>query len=336
MVKYRYGINSEGEVVSADSLVGIEQRGSYSCAGCERELIARVNGKIQRPHFGHKAIVECNGETYLHRVAKLAFVETFRNCQTENRPFFIRFSAPRICNRFKSLIGLVCDVGSDQHEYDLTQYYTDLRVEKRHGEFIPDVSLHSTERPEDVIYIEIAVSHFLSEEKTHSGKRIIEIPVATEADIEPIRSAAIDEQHASLTGFYPKINVIPDVECKCAKRNYFAFYVFQSGKAYLNHGSLRYLDSEIQRNRSSLIWIVLSEQRDSENYFGHDNKTPNKMFVTNVHNAHREKVPFKNCYLCKHHGRNWDKSSSHNIYCKTYRKSCNSNDANDCDRYRLS
>lgn len=336
MVKYRYALDSNGEIVSAESLVGTTSRCTYTCVSCERELIARVNGTIQRPHFGHKSVIECNGETYLHRLAKKAFVETFQKCQREGVPFTIRFDAPRVCNRFKSLTKRVCDVGNDRHEYDLTQYYTDLRVEKRDGEFIPDVSLHSTDRPDDIVYIEIAVTHFLSEEKTRSGKRIIEIPVSDEDDIDRIRNASVDDEHATFKGFFPTINVIPDAECNCARENYFAFYVFRSGKAFLDHGSLRSLQNKINSMKSSLLWLHLTKERPHNDGYGYYNEeTPSTLFVTNVNHAFSKKVPFKNCYLCRYHGQSWDESTEHGVYCKTYRKSCNSNDANTCDRYRL-
>ncbi len=336
MVRYRYALDSKGLIVSAESLVGTQNRDTYHCASCELELIARVNGKVQQPHFGHKSVVECNGETYLHRLGKQAFVETFQKCRDDRVPFTIRFNAPRVCSRFKQLTNRVCDIGNDLHEYDLTQYYSVMRVEKRDGEFIPDVSLHSPNRPDDIVYIEIAVTHFLSSRKAMSGNRIIEIPVAAEDDIDRIRSGIIDDEHASFRGFYPEIQVVPDGECQCGQKNYYAFYVFKSGKAFLDHGSLRSLQNKIHQMKPKLIWTNLiqeEENRDDVRYYR--DQIPNRLFIKNLHIAQKEGVPIKNCFLCRYHGQNWDGSTEHKIYCKTYRKACNSNDARTCDRYRL-
>lgn len=336
MVQYRYAFDANQSIVSAESLAGTQDRDTYHCIACERELIARVNGKVQRPHFGHKSAVECNGETYLHRLGKRAFVETFRKCQDEQTPFTISFDAPRVCNRFKPLTNRVCDIGCDHHQYDLTQYYSDLKVEQKDGEFIPDVSLHSSDRPEDVVYVEIAVTHFLSSKKENSGKRIIEIPISTEDDVEKIRGGTIDDKYATFRGFYPEIQVVPDAECNCAKKNYFAFYIFKSGKSLLDHGSLRSLQNKIHQLKDKLIWVNLTaeiEDLDDARYYS--DLVPNRLFIKNLRIAQEQGVPIKNCFLCRYHGQNWTATKEHNIYCKTFRKACSSNEASTCDRYRL-
>ena len=322
--------------MSAESLAGTQDRDTYHCVSCERELIARVNGKVQRPHFGHKKSVECNGETYLHRLGKKAFVETFRKCQDEDIPFTIRFDAPRVCNRFKQLTNRICDIGNDRHEYDLTQYYSTLKEEKRDGEFVPDVSLHSNERPDDIVYIEIAVTHYLSSKKANSGNRIIEIPIATEDDVERIRSGTIDDKHATFRGFYPDLQIVPDAECNCGKKKFFAFYVYNSGKSILENGSLRALQNKIHQLKDKLIWVNLIPEIEDDNdarYFM--DRIPNKLFIKNLRMAQKLGVPVKNCFLCRYHGHNWNASKGHNIYCKTFKKACGSNEASTCDRYRL-
>ena len=64
MVRYQYAKNEHGEIVKAVDLVGIEDKAKYICIGCDNPLIAKVNGKINKPHFAHKTVLECNGETY--------------------------------------------------------------------------------------------------------------------------------------------------------------------------------------------------------------------------------------------------------------------------------
>ena len=60
------------------------------CPSCLNELIPRVNGKQNAPHFAHKSNHACNGETSYHRIAKEMIKQnlnliTFKNkCQICN------------------------------------------------------------------------------------------------------------------------------------------------------------------------------------------------------------------------------------------------------------
>ena len=184
MARYQYAKNEHGEIVKAVDLVGQEEKSEYICLGCDNPLIAKVNGKIKKPHFAHKTVLECNGETYLHRLGKRAFFETYQKCLAENEPFYITFHVPKKCQKFKRTIRKYCDLGYAEKRFDLTSYFSQIQVEKRHDHFIPDLLLTRQTNAEDYIYIEIAVTHFLSEKKESSGKRIIEIPLDGEEDVE--------------------------------------------------------------------------------------------------------------------------------------------------------
>ncbi len=335
MVQYRYAFNSSNAVVTAESLAGTQITDTYSCIACAKPLVARVNGQVRRPHFGHKFQGECNGETYLHRLAKRVFEDTYRNCLSEGLPFTISLTSPRVCDKFKQLTGRICELGEETHEYDLTQYYSELRVETRDGQFIPDISLHSVERPDDIIYVEIAVSHFLSEKKASCGNRVIEIPVESEKDIDMIRNAKLTPDNASFIGFHPEAGVVPDAECKCSRERVFAFYVFSSGKAYLDQGQLQSLRSRIQRKAHSLCYFNIIQDSNKFSESGFPEMVRGDLFVEQVHLAHKRGVPIKSCYLCRYHGNNWSVLTDDSIFCKTYNKPCNSNEAAECDRYRL-
>ena len=335
MVQYRYAFNSSNNIVIADSLAGTEITDTYSCIACSQPLVARVNGLIQRPHFGHKVSVECNGETYLHRLAKQVFKETYENCLDKGEPFTISFDTPRCCSKFKRFTGKCCELGEESHEYDLTQYYSKTRTETRDGQFIPDISLHSIDRPTDVVYVEIAVSHFLSEAKAASANRIIEITINSEEDVDIIRKAHLSSENVSFVGFHPNISTVPDAECKCAREHVFAFYVFTTGKAYLDDGQLRVLSSKIQRRARELKYVNIIRDKKKSSSFEVLDRTRAEIFIDEVRLAHKRGVPIKNCYLCRYHGNNWSALSDESIFCKTYNKTCTSSEAAVCDRYYL-
>ena len=85
MARYQYAKDQLGQVVRAIDLIGKEQQSDFTCLGCDNILIAKVNGKIKQPHFAHKSIQECTGETYLgefkHEVRQ--FQKPYDNQQAE-------------------------------------------------------------------------------------------------------------------------------------------------------------------------------------------------------------------------------------------------------------
>ena len=140
MARYQYAKDQLGQVVRAIDLVGKEQHSDFICLGCDNILIAKVNGKIKQPHFAHKIIQECNGETYLHRLGKQVFFDVYRKCLEENEPFYITFHVPKKCNKFRRSIRKNCDLGFIEKKFDLTEYFSIIEVEKREENFIPDLN----------------------------------------------------------------------------------------------------------------------------------------------------------------------------------------------------
>jgi len=104
MIQYQYAKDELGNIVTAEELAGSKVQVKYYCVGCQNELIARVNGKIRRPHFSHKAQVECSPETYLHRLGKSVFVETYKQCLENQTPFIIELTHSKRCNKYYPLL----------------------------------------------------------------------------------------------------------------------------------------------------------------------------------------------------------------------------------------
>ena len=114
-------------------------------------------------------------------------------------------------------------------------------MEKRDGAFVPDLLLFCKNDPERKLYVEIAVTHFLSEPKQASGERIIEIPVESEEDVERIRAGHLSEKEARFVGFAPQPAEVVDAECACCSRVFFALIVYESGKSILKQETLNEL-----------------------------------------------------------------------------------------------
>ena len=259
MARYQYAKNEHGEIVKAVDLVGQEEKSEYICLGCDNPLIAKVNGKIKKPHFAHKTVLECNGETYLHRLGKRAFFETYQKCLAENEPFYITFHVPKKCQKFKRTIRKHCDLGYTEKCFDLTNYFSQIQVEKRHDQFIPDLLLTRQNNAEDCIYIEIAVTHFLSEKKESSGKRIIEIPLDCEEDVEKIYRADLKPSDALFLGFNQESAPIVDADCKCMHKRYFLFLVWDSGKAWLGLEYLADIKAKLSKYQDKIEYSNIIE-----------------------------------------------------------------------------
>ena len=346
MVKYRFAIDSADRIIDAEAFPDHAGSSLYWCVSCGQELIAKVKGKIKRPHFAHKHQVECNGETYLHRLAKLAFLESYSECLREDAPFLVSICVPKYCDRFKQIISCFSRLPDSQHEYDLTSYYQQIDVETREGSFVPDIMLKSKSRPDEKVFVEIAVTHFLSEAKSSSGHRIIEIPVETEDQISVIRSKRLTSSDALFVGFAPSPALATNDECRCASAQVYCFYVFESGKSFMERAAVATIHAKLERRRKSIIYYNIFIEKPSHDLpeewepdfmdVGYFDLNRGGLFVEQVLLASSRRVPIRNCFLCRYHGDNWDGEASHSIYCKTYRKTCNSNEASTCDRYRLS
>jgi hypothetical protein len=335
MARYQYAKDQLGQVVRAIDLVGKEQQSDFICLGCDNILIAKVNGKIKQPHFAHKIIQECNGETYLHRLGKQVFFEVYQKCLEENEPFYITFHVSKKCNKFRRSIRKNCDLGFIEKKFDLTEYFSIIEVEKKEENFIPDLLLSRANFPEDNIYIEIAVTHFLSEKKQSSGKRIIEIRIDSEEDIDQIYQANLEPHGALFLGFNQGGTSITDAECKCLRKQFFGFYVWDSGKSFLELAYLSDIEAKLAKYKDKIIYSNIIETDlefvNSTVYVGYAH---GDIFLDQLKLAAHNKVPIKNCFLCKYSGNNWDYANNQPIFCKAKKFKCGSNQAAECDWYR--
>ena len=335
MARYQYAKDEQGRIVKAIDLVG-QNVGEYICIGCDNALIAKVNGKIKKPHFAHKAVLECNGETYLHRLGKRAFFDTYQKCLQENEPFYVTFHVPKKCQKFKRTIRKHCDLGYEQKRFDLTNYYSKIEVEKKNDSFIPDLLLSRESQPNENIYIEIAVTHFLSEKKESSAKRIIEIPLDTEEDVEKIYKADLQQNDALFIGFNQESVPIVDADCKCMRKRYFFFIVWDTGKAWLGLEYQADIQAKLIKFHDKIVYSNIIEtdlQFENSNVlmgYAHGD-----MFNSQLKLAVENKVPVKSCFLCKYSGDNYNYAEGQPIYCKAKKIACNSNRAAECDWYRL-
>ena len=336
MPQFRYGYNDAEELV--DVLQLPEDRSKldkqYVCIGCGSMLVAKTKNEGRGKHFAHKVgqSAVCSEETYLHKLGKSAFFKTYKECIESNEPFSIELTHPKICEKYQDLIGHTGIQGELRKSYDLTRYYRDIRMEQRDGSFIPDLIIFNPNDDSQKVYIEIAVTHFLSLEKRTSSNRIIEIPIETESDVDKIRRKLITEADASFVNFDKKPTTVVDAECSCASQPYRYFIVYESGKSFLGNGTLAEIISKRvkQAQSTKYVRLVKSSIRNNDDSIAHG-----QLFVTLAEEALKRGYPIRNCFLCKYAGENWGFQTDGPIFCKITKKTCGSNEAVNCTYFRV-
>ena len=202
--KYAYDADQNKKLVSIDDVVNNSIRDhSFFCINCGQELIPAI-GKTNVPHFKHKTNVKCDGESYLHKLAKLRIHDLFYDF---TKPFNIKFTRAickqkeeQSCPAFTSLCTKHKITTFDLHEYyNVCDIEKKIHIEKNGNNsfcnfvkeddsqtYIPDLLLTKEGSLNNPILIEIWNKHKSSDEKIKTGLRIIEIKIFSEEDIDSI------------------------------------------------------------------------------------------------------------------------------------------------------
>lgn len=211
-IKYSYCVNEKNELVHISDITNVTKHGSQLyCLQCGHVMIPKLGEKRVR-HFAHKQSYACDGESYLHKLAKRKIREKFMSSET----FPIVFNRQTYCSekdncRFFS--SEECGQESVRVKSDLKQWegkvvYDTCEEEIKIGEFRPDLLLTCSTMPKRVpVFIEIFKTHQSEEPKITSGNKIIEtFKIESEADIKNIIKNGFVEQINCVTyNFEPKI-----------------------------------------------------------------------------------------------------------------------------------
>lgn len=351
MIKYRFALDKNDKIIDIQDLerASLAKTDIFFSIDSKQELIPRL-GKIKRKHFAQKpkVIYLGNQETYLHALGKKIFFNEYSNCLQKNLPFYLKYKVQKNCNRLQKEHNIICKLGEYEENFDLTKYFTEIQIEKKDNNFIPDILLFNPKTNEK-IYIEIAVTHNSSDKKKHSGQRIIEFNIKSENDIQFIidfKNGNIDKN----VQFYNfKLNQKTDQYCNkdnCQTKFYY-FSVANNGKCNLNIVSEKIIKNIIERYKPVTIWSILEPEYivyDEKIYWGANNedfdygpRSLGRQFKFYVAKAFKSKVNVKNCYLCRYHAENtsWEFVEREPIFCKFQKITCGSNNATKCQYYKI-
>ena len=262
MATYSYALDEKGTLVHINDVIKNERHmHTYTCLGCKKELIPRL-GNTNIWHFAHKSEEACNGETYLHRLAKYALKKKF---YTKEKFDLVMVQTTR-CSFFNN-----CKFKDDSecktekpNTYDLkkgNKYdICDVEVPICNGDFQPDVLISDSTRTNKDVLIEIWVTHKSSEEKRNLGLPIIEIRLKNETQITELQEKPIGYSGATYTVEY--INFDKEskktIEPPLVRRIIDYFHIDHTGRAHIEEGrcesQYRDVESEVFKLAIDYSW----------------------------------------------------------------------------------
>jgi len=218
--------------------------GPFRCVDCGEELIPRLGEKNVR-HFAHISQSNCSRETYLHKLGKRLFIETYSDCLKNSRAFVLGLITKHQCTTYEGQLDISCEF-ERVRDYDITAHFDEIAEEESFGGFIPDVLLKSTKSGE-VIFVEIAVSHPCTQEKINSGHRIIEFGLQSEEDAGILFGGEVreGEYNVNLFNFRPKAIRGRFCSGDCAHGLFSYFVIDRRGNSSVLTGSPAELAKEI-------------------------------------------------------------------------------------------
>ena len=185
-IKYQHAYDEDGNLVSInDYTKETSKMHVFKCIGCGNELLPRAIGsKYRKAHFYHKNLVECSGETYIHKLGKLFIKKKF----DESDQFLVSYRVSKeCCAEDCRLRNIYCKQDYIELTLDLKQYYDTCTEECEIDGFIADLLLTNSKNTNlPPILIEICVTHSCTEEKRDSGLRIIEVTIKKEQELNDI------------------------------------------------------------------------------------------------------------------------------------------------------
>ena len=184
---------------------------TYTCPYCKKELRPRLGAK--KAHcYAHKPGESCELDRYIHTTAERLLKEKW----DRNEPFEITMKVRTECKEKDSCLFYRdfdpnCLI-EEEKTFDLKKQYSQCIVEKKYGEFIPDLCLLDDTGQHAPIFIEIWSKHKNSEKKAESGHMIIEIRLKTIEELEELPTHPITESESVTFSHFKVLKKAPPKE----------------------------------------------------------------------------------------------------------------------------
>lgn len=341
-VQYQFAHDENDKIVSISDA---DKSGTYHCIACNDILIPK-QGSVNQWHFCHKHEQEnCSNESYLHKLAKQKFYNTYKDCLLNNKPFYVlikhkyRYTPCDANNKFN--VCPICDYCRTRAEQlDLTQWFKNIEIEKSVDAFRADVCLSTPDNSQH-IFIEIHVSNKVSDKKEHSQYRIIEIDINEENDLALFDNNLLSpsEKVRFLNFKTPERTITNDRGCK---KSFKILYLAKNGGVYFKDNlNISELNKQLFFNQGCWVRHNIVAEQPCDDYTDYDmcidfhhgagDSTDYMRFIANCAN---ENLNVKNCFICRYHADADSMWSTAPIFCKFLKKECKSSAAIDCQYFR--
>lgn len=262
----------------------------YTCPYCKKGLRPRLGTK--RTHcFAHKPGESCELDRYIHTTAERLLKEKW----DRDEPFEITMKVRTECKDKDTCIFYqhFCRgcLSEEIKTYDLKKQFTQCVVEKKYGEFIPDLCLIDETGKHEPIFIEIWSKHKNSEKKKKSDYRIIEIRLKTVQELEKLpKHPIIESETVTFSHFKSLKKSPPEEEGPRLMR-----YTLYAGtlKSYVDDKTVHCGNYRTKHRAKSIFEVVCSQNEICK--------------TTDFHNycnaiAIDRGYDIRTCYLCQLYG----------------------------------
>jgi hypothetical protein len=301
-IKYSYALNENNELVHISEVTEDTRHShTYHCLECGQPLIAKI-GKVKVKHFAHGADTACDGESYLHKLAKRRIREKFMSANN----FPLTFTCDVPCQDAQHCPGCMetycfeqgVRIPTDLKIWKGKVVYDDCKEEVTVGEFRPDLLLTCSTKPDRApVFIEVYKTHESEEPKKASEYRIIEtMKIKTEADLDDIIIRGfVEGENCKTYNFNPPLPSIKKRDVPIDR-----FVLFKSGAATI-YRAVDYIvmcDKLNQRvNPDSLAELNMKGGIDIWGDLVVDNKLDS--YQTGLVYLVKKGFVIKNCILCR-------------------------------------
>jgi hypothetical protein len=333
IIQYEWAEDAEGKLHHAAELAKRTDfdRDTLFCAGCLRQVTAKVHGEIKQPHFAHRSGEPCPFNFYLERTVKKLFAKSFSERRDRGEPFTLEVRRPLLCHRYIELFDSPCVIDKDHVlPVDLTRFYDgfdflpnpeglpdDLRLNPRSG--------HDGLRP---LFIEVEIydSHSTSRKITRDDPTLV-LHIVTDDDLNALECAHLRPHRFEAINFIVEPMRATEAQCQCVGKLFNAIVKYDSGKVYCDTGTI----GELQKKYGCLHRVdfyALSPASNPTDIRG--------AMYTGIFQLLREGVAVRNCLMCRHQKRPFGRAGAATVFCRMYDKRANWNDAITCQGYSLS
>jgi len=297
-IKYKYCLDKETEELICIDDLNKEDRytHTYICLECGNEMETNMGTK-NRWYFSHKSGTACNGESYLHKLAKKRIKLKFDTSET----FPVVFKRDVPCSEINKCIfkdDFYCKYRDKDISIDLKQWggkalYDVCEEEVWTDGFKPDLRLTSSFNPNiPPIFIEIFKTHESSDKKISSGYKIIEtFRLKSEEDIDDIINRGfVEKENCTTTCFEPektgeKKNDIEIIRV-IINRNYKARFILHG----FNCGMIN-----LRADPQSVLELNVLTLSHVKAIYPNMNLNPSQIGLAF---AEKKGMPIRNCMLC--------------------------------------